>query len=70
MMAAATSGLHGIFGWNQTLVAVAVALVATVLAIYGYDWLHRHTLARPRRRGTGPRSQRDCTRRDRIRPMT
>ena len=67
MMTAAKSGLHGIFGWNQTLVAVAVA---TVLMICGYDWPHRHTLARPRRRGTGPRSQRDCARRDRIRPMT
>ena len=34
-------GLHGIFGWDETLVAVAITVIATVLAIYGHDWLHR-----------------------------
>jgi len=34
-------GLAGIFGWNATLVAVVVTVLATVLAIYGHDWLHR-----------------------------
>ncbi|HKT00613.1 MAG TPA: cytosine permease [Rugosimonospora sp.] len=35
------SGLKGIFGWNPTVVAVGIGVVATVLAIYGHDWLHR-----------------------------
>ncbi len=34
-------GLHGIFGWNATLVALVITVVAAVLAIYGHDWLHR-----------------------------
>jgi len=34
-------GLHGIFGWNATLVAVVITVVSAVLAIYGHDWLHR-----------------------------
>jgi len=34
-------GLHGIFGWDATLVAVVITVVSAVLAIYGHDWLHR-----------------------------
>ena len=34
-------GLNGIFGWSATGVAVGITLIAVVLAIYGYDWLHR-----------------------------
>ncbi len=34
-------GLAGIFGWNATVVAVAITLVGALLAIYGHDWLHQ-----------------------------
>src|SRR5215467_12404622 len=34
-------GLHGAFGWNATVVAVVVTAGAALLAIYGYDWVHR-----------------------------
>jgi purine-cytosine permease-like protein len=34
-------GLHQIFGWDQTLVAVVITVVASLLAIYGHDWIHR-----------------------------
>jgi NCS1 family nucleobase:cation symporter-1 len=34
-------GLNGIFGWSATAVAVGIAIIAVVLAIYGHDWLHR-----------------------------
>jgi nucleobase:cation symporter-1, NCS1 family len=34
-------GLHGIFGWNATLVAVVLTVASAILAIYGHDWLHR-----------------------------
>ncbi|SKR63112.1 purine-cytosine permease family protein [Mycobacteroides abscessus] len=34
-------GLNGAFGWDENLVAVAVASAAAVLAIFGHDWLHR-----------------------------
>ena len=34
-------GLHGIFHWNATLVAVVISLVAAALAIYGHDWIHK-----------------------------
>ncbi|MGN6243482.1 MAG: purine-cytosine permease family protein [Motilibacteraceae bacterium] len=34
-------GLNDIFGWNTTLVAVVITVLATALAIYGHDWLHR-----------------------------
>ena len=34
-------GLHGAFGWNANVVAIAVTAGAALLAIYGYDWLHR-----------------------------
>jgi NCS1 family nucleobase:cation symporter-1 len=34
-------GLHGAFGWNANVVAVVATAGAALLAIYGYDWLHR-----------------------------
>jgi nucleobase:cation symporter-1, NCS1 family len=34
-------GLNGIFGWNGTFVMVTVEIAGALLAIYGYDWLHR-----------------------------
>ena len=34
-------GLHGIFGWNATLVAIGISLAAALLAIYGHDWIHK-----------------------------
>src|SRR5215472_15701308 len=34
-------GLHGAFGWNTNLVAIVVTVGAALLAIYGYDWVHR-----------------------------
>jgi purine-cytosine permease-like protein len=35
------SGLHGAFGWSEGVVAIATALIAAALAIFGYDWVHR-----------------------------
>src|SRR5262252_4018153 len=34
-------GLHSAFGWNATLVAAGTAVLAALLAIFGYDWVHR-----------------------------
>ena len=34
-------GLHAAFGWSAGLVAVVVAVLAAVIAIYGHDWVHR-----------------------------
>ena len=34
-------GLHGAFGWNANVVAIVVTAGAALLAIYGYDWVHR-----------------------------
>jgi len=34
------SGLHSLFGWNQYLALAITAVPSTLLAIYGYDWLH------------------------------
>lgn len=34
-------GLNGIFGLNTVVTSVVIAVIATVLAIYGHDWLHR-----------------------------
>jgi len=34
-------GLHGAFGWNANLVAIVVTVGAALLAIWGYDWVHR-----------------------------
>src|SRR5712691_117837 len=36
-----STGLHGAFGWNAHLVAGATAVLAALLAIFGYDWVHR-----------------------------
>jgi NCS1 family nucleobase:cation symporter-1 len=36
-----STGLHGAFGWNAHLVAAATAVLAALLAIFGYDWVHR-----------------------------
>src|SRR6202050_1099666 len=36
-----STGLHGAFGWNARLGAVATAVLAAALAIFGYDWVHR-----------------------------
>ena len=36
-----SSGLNAAFGWNADLVAVVVALLAAIIAIYGHDWVHR-----------------------------
>jgi nucleobase:cation symporter-1, NCS1 family len=33
-------GLDAAFGWDATLVAVVVAVLAAALAIYGHDWVH------------------------------
>jgi purine-cytosine permease-like protein len=35
------AGLHNIFGWNQYVVLAATAIPSILLALYGYDWLHR-----------------------------
>jgi purine-cytosine permease-like protein len=35
------SGLHGAFGWSAGAVAIITAVLAAVLAIFGYDWVHR-----------------------------
>jgi nucleobase:cation symporter-1, NCS1 family len=34
-------GLHGAFGWNANAVAIVATVGAALLAIYGYDWVHR-----------------------------
>jgi nucleobase:cation symporter-1, NCS1 family len=36
-----SEGLHGAFGWSAGLVAVGTAILAALLAIFGYDWVHR-----------------------------
>jgi NCS1 family nucleobase:cation symporter-1 len=36
-----SDGLHSAFGWNASLVAVVTAVLAALLAIFGYDWVHR-----------------------------
>src|ERR1700761_7130971 len=35
------SGLNGAFGWSSGLVAAGTAILAALLAIFGYDWVHR-----------------------------
>ncbi len=37
-------GLAHIFGWNTSVVVVVASLVATIVAIYGHDWIHRVVL--------------------------
>jgi len=34
-------GIHGLFGWNQSVIVLAMTVMALVIAIYGHDWLHR-----------------------------
>jgi nucleobase:cation symporter-1, NCS1 family len=34
-------GLDGILGWNETVVTLVIAAIATGIAVYGHDWLHR-----------------------------
>ena len=36
----ASHGLHHLLGWSEATVTVGAALAATLLAIYGHDWLH------------------------------
>jgi NCS1 family nucleobase:cation symporter-1 len=35
------TGLHGAFGWSAGAVAAITAVLAALLAIFGYDWVHR-----------------------------
>src|SRR5215470_17998016 len=35
------NGLHATFGWSSGLVAIGTAVLASLLAIFGYDWVHR-----------------------------
>ncbi|MGD0493439.1 MAG: cytosine permease [Steroidobacteraceae bacterium] len=34
-------GLDGMLGWNETTVTWIAAVIATGIAVYGHDWLHR-----------------------------
>jgi nucleobase:cation symporter-1, NCS1 family len=34
-------GLNGLLGWNPMIVTLAAAAIATGIAVYGHDWLHR-----------------------------
>ena len=34
-------GINGLFGWDAVIVGVVVTVIATALAIYGHDLLHR-----------------------------
>jgi nucleobase:cation symporter-1, NCS1 family len=34
-------GLNSILGWNATVVTLTAAVIAVLLSIAGYDWLHR-----------------------------
>ena len=34
-------GLDGILGWNETAFTLIAAAIATAIAVYGHDWLHR-----------------------------
>jgi purine-cytosine permease-like protein len=36
-----SSGLNAAFGWNADLVAIVIAVLAAVIAIWGHDWVHR-----------------------------
>jgi nucleobase:cation symporter-1, NCS1 family len=36
-----SAGSHALWGTNPSAVAIGMSLVAAVLAIWGYDWLHR-----------------------------
>jgi NCS1 family nucleobase:cation symporter-1 len=34
------AGFHTLFGWNATATGLGVGVLATVLAVWGHDWLH------------------------------
>jgi purine-cytosine permease-like protein len=34
-------GLLSVFGWNATMVAIGISVIAALLAIYGHDWIHK-----------------------------
>jgi NCS1 family nucleobase:cation symporter-1 len=34
-------GLNAAFGWSENLIAIVVAVLAAVIAIWGHDWVHR-----------------------------
>jgi len=36
-----SGGLHAVFGWSSGGVAAGTAVLAALLAIFGYDWVHR-----------------------------
>ncbi|MDQ6730145.1 MAG: cytosine permease [Actinomycetota bacterium] len=36
-----SQGFEKAFGWNANVVAVAVAVLAAIIAIWGHDWVHR-----------------------------
>jgi NCS1 family nucleobase:cation symporter-1 len=36
-----SSGLHGAFGWSAGAVGLLTTVAAALLAIFGYDWVHR-----------------------------
>ena len=36
-----SQGLNAAFGWSAGLVAVVIAVLAAVIAIWGHDWVHR-----------------------------
>ena len=35
-----SQGLNHLFGWSIATVSIVLGLVATIIAIYGHDWLH------------------------------
>src|SRR5215510_4271068 len=36
-----SNGMHSAFGWSAGLVAAGSAVIAALVAIFGYDWVHR-----------------------------
>ena len=36
-----SQGLNAAFGWSADLVAIVIAILAAVIAIWGHDWVHR-----------------------------
>ena len=34
-------GLAAMFGWNKVLISVTASVLATVVAVFGHDWLHK-----------------------------
>lgn len=33
-------GLHDLYGWHTTPIAVSLGIIAAIIAIFGHDWLH------------------------------